>query len=133
MMYNGKYDPLTLDEAVSRSADVLEVFLNSDVECIRIGLCESENLHSNETYVAGPSHPSMGELVYGEIYYKKMCALLEGNALTPEIKFSVARGETSKAVGQKKRNITRISSQYGIEKVRVVERDDLSTYTVVLS
>ena len=133
MMARGEYCPLSLDEAVSRSADVLEVFLSSNVECIRIGLCESENLHSDETYVAGPSHPSMGELVYGEIYYKKMCALLDGITPATEITFAVPRGEISKAVGQKKRNINRITEKYGIGNVRVVERDGLPHYTVVLS
>jgi len=132
MMAKGEYQPLSLDEAVSRSADILEVFLNSNIECIRIGLCESENLHSDETYISGPSHPSMGELVYGEIFYKKMCALLDGINPAVAITFGVSRGETSKAVGQKKRNINRICEKYSIRKVRVIERDDISPYTVVL-
>ena len=133
MLARGEYSPLTLDEAVSRSADILEVFLNSDVECIRIGLCDSENLHSDKTYVAGPSHPSMGELVYGEIYYKKMCALLEDSTERYKIEFLVPRGETSKAVGQKKRNIQRLKEKYGIKSAHVTEREDLPPYTVVLS
>lgn len=133
MMARGEYHPLAGDDAVSRSADVLEIFLDSGVDCIRIGLCESENLHSDKTYLAGPSHPSMGELVYGEIYYKKMCALLDGAALRDEVIFTVPRGETSKAVGQKKRNVNRICKKYGIRKARVTEKNGLPPYTVVLS
>ena len=133
MMARGEYVPLTLDEAVSRAADVLEVFLESDVECIRIGLCESENLHSDETYVAGPVHPSIGELVYGEIYYKKMCNLLDGADSRDEVIFTVSLGETSMAVGQKKRNVQRIIEKYGIGKVHVTEKDGLPPYTVELS
>ena len=112
---------------------MLEVFLESDVECIRIGLCESENLHSDETYVAGPVHPSIGELVYGEIYYKKMCNLLDGADSRDEVIFTVSLGETSKAVGQKKRNVQRIIEKYGIGKVHVTEKDGLPPYTVELS
>ncbi len=132
MMLRGEYTPLTLDDAVRRSADVLEVFLESGVDCLRIGLCENENLHSDGAYLAGPNHPSLGELVYGEIYFKKLCQRLDGISAN-QVKISVPRGEVSKAIGHRKRNTLRIKEKYGIAKLVFEESDDLPLYTIAVT
>ena len=51
---NGEYIPLSLEEAIERSANVLKVFSKYNIPCIRIGLCDSENLHSEKTFVTVP-------------------------------------------------------------------------------
>ncbi|MBQ8474493.1 MAG: radical SAM protein, partial [Clostridia bacterium] len=43
MAERGEYIPLTLEEAVERSADVYEIFLSHNVKCLKIGLHENEN------------------------------------------------------------------------------------------
>ena len=105
-MLCGEYRPLTLEEAVERSAAVLDIFERNGVRCLRIGLCESENLHSDTSYAAGPNHPSLGELVYGEVYYRRICAVLDAHLPRPgsSLTIAVARGDLSMAVGQKRRN-----------------------------
>ncbi len=132
MMFRGEYTPLTLDDAVRRSADVLEIFLDAGVDCLRIGLCENENLHSDGAYLAGPNHPSLGELVYGEIYYKKLCRELDGGA-TKHITVDVPRGEVSKVIGHRKRNTLRIKEKYGIDKLVFKESDDLPLYNIAVT
>ena len=129
MTLAGAYRPLTLDEAVSRSAAVLDVFVRKDVPCLRIGLCESENLHTDSTYFAGPNHPSLGELVSGELYYQRICAGLdecppENGSLT----IAVARGDVSMAVGQKRRNKIRIENKYRVKSVKFIEKENLTRY-----
>ncbi len=135
MTIRGEYIPLTLDEAVERSSAVFDVFLKHGVDCLRIGLCDSENLHSEETYFAGPNHPAMGELVYGEIYYKKICEIIEKTegSIPSEITLYVPKGEISKASGHKQRNKYRIKEKYGIKNIVFVESENMAIYTASLS
>ena len=135
MTVRGEYHPLTLDEAVARSAAVLDVFVRHGVPCLRIGLCESENLHSDETYFAGPNHPSLGELVSGELYYNRICAALDeyppvkGSTVT----VSVPRGDISMAVGQKRRNKIRIEIKYSVKSVKFIEKDNFTRYNIEIN
>ena len=132
MMNRGEYSPLSEEEAVQRSADVLEVFLRRGVDCIRIGLCDSENLHGTE-YAAGPNHPSLGELIEGEIYFRRISAIMDSLPEIPEIcTVYVPDGEISKAVGQKRRNKIRIEYKYNVKKVKFVEKSSLTRYNILL-
>ena len=127
LTYDGKYVPLTIEEAVCRSAAVLEVFLKHKVPCIRIGLCDSENLHSDDTFVAGPSSPSIGEMVKSKMYFNKICKMLgadrkyNGHSLIIEC----GKGYVSQVVGNKRKNIVEIKNQFGIKNVTVKERSEL--------
>ncbi len=135
MMHCGQYVPLSLEEAVQRSAAVLEVFAGYGVECLRIGLCESENLHSDESFVAGPNHPSLGELVYGEVYYRVLCRELD-KIPTPEIHsfaVEVPTGDLSMAIGQKKRNKIRIENKYQIKNIKFIENSALTRYNIMIA
>lgn len=132
MTVRGEYTPLTIEEAVERSAAALEVFVENNVHCLRVGLCESENLHSDAAF-AGATHPSLGELVFGELYYRRICALLDKRRSTGELNVYVPRGDLSMAIGQKKRNKIRIENKYCVKSVKFIEKDDLSRYNIRIS
>lgn len=134
MARNGEYTPLSLDEAVSRGADVLDVFLERGVKVIRIGLCASENLASDTTYYAGPNHPAIGELIENELYFKKICRLLDEKPLPPrgELLVYVSPGAVSKAVGQSRRNVKRLISKYGFSSVKTRALASLSGYDIAV-
>lgn len=105
MREHGTYSPLSVDEAVSRSTDVLEIFETAGVDCLRIGLCDSELLHSSEHYSAGPAHPAMGELVRGELWRRRISSALKERSCSRErIVIEVPRGALSAAIGQKRIN-----------------------------
>lgn len=111
---NGKYTPLTVDEAVRRTAQILDVFISSDIDILRVGLCENEGLHLDDGIYAGAFHPSLGEMCFGEYYYNKIINSLSGSDI-PEnsiIEISVAPSFLSKAVGHRKMNKTRLSELY---------------------
>ena len=134
MTVRGEYVPLTLEEAIERSADVLQIFVSHNVECLRIGLCESENLHSDKTYFAGPNHPSLGELVYGEIYYRVISSEIEKKGLRDanKLQISVPRGDISMAIGQKRKNLLRIQKKYNINNIKFIEKDEEKRYNIIL-
>ncbi len=152
MTASGEYVPLTVEEAVKRSATVLEIFEEKGVNCIRIGLCESENLHSDRAYVAGPNHSAMGELVMGRVFFNRMCRQIEkflsdeGLPLSLElaneeekkklasVKLEIAcpKGAVSKIVGNKRENKMKILEKYGIKCVKAVEKNDLLGYNIMI-
>ena len=70
-MLDHGYTPLTLDEAVSRCADLLSLFAERRIKVLRVGLCASENLTSDcggSAVIAGDYHSAVGELAYNELY-----------------------------------------------------------------
>ena len=130
MTYDGEYTPLSLDDAISRSAKVLSLFIDAGVDVIRIGLQASEGLESQDSYVAGPNHPALGELIIGEYYYEKIIKILSEAkvAFDEHITILVRPGSLSKAIGQNAKNKTRLKAVY--ENIRFAESDGLNEYEV---
>lgn len=131
LCFDGIYSPLSLDEAVFRSKEVAKIFINNNVDILRIGLCASENLISDETYFDGPNHSALGELVYGEVYYDLLCSEIEksridGGALIIEAPV----GSSSKIIGQKKKNTERLEKKYGISSVKIIENREMPIYKI---
>ncbi len=134
MTERGEYLPLTLDGAVARTAAALSVFDGHGVPCIRVGLCDSENLHSDETYVAGPNHSAVGELARGHLFFLSMCDQLDGagDVRGKDVRFFVAPGTVSMAVGQRKMNVTEIKNKYGVKSVKILENAEILRYNISL-
>jgi len=128
MADRGEYQMLALDDAVFRSKEVLKVFKEHDVECIRIGLCASDNL-SDETQVkGGANHAALGELVEGELCYDIMRELVQtltnGKDLSGKtLEFSVPIGELSKSIGQNSRNKKRLFEEFKPKKITIIEKN----------
>ncbi len=127
MAERGEYPMLSVEDAVERSKEVLKIFESRDVECIRIGLCASDNLGDESLVLGGANHPSLGELVMGETYFDRMCAdadrLIKVAQDEGTICFSVPRGELSKAIGQKGKNKIRLQERYKPFKIEIKEKD----------
>lgn len=85
----GLYAPLTLEEAVEQSAHAYAELTGAGVKVIRIGLQPDAELCAPGNIVAGPFHPSMGELV-------KSRALR--NRLTPQLQRLADAGARSVAI-----------------------------------
>ena len=125
------YNPISLSDAVERSARVLEIFDRNNIEVIRIGLCASDNLSSADKYYGGPNHPALGELVEGRLYYNRIRRNLfkddsnKGNLLT----IYVAKGCISKATGQRRINAEMLREEFGYLDVRFKEDPTLSGYS----
>ena len=129
---DNKYTPLSIEEAVIRSRDVLDVFVKNSVECIRIGLCESDNLHSEEKLFAGPNHPSRGEMVKSALYLKKIeDCLTDHKGKYMEIR--CPKGAISQVIGNKRKNIDYLKSNYGFKIIKVIEDSDLSLFNLKIT
>ena len=134
MLGGGEYTPLSIDDAVRRSAEVLYYLTSCGVRVIRIGLCSSENLSSDTTYLAGPNHPALGELVEGRIYYdrvREQTYKVTASGATASV--SVPRGELSKAIGQKRCYKEMLIKEFGFKDIRYSESDALAPYEISFS
>ncbi|MBR2380933.1 MAG: radical SAM protein [Clostridia bacterium] len=135
MMQSGVYTPLSNEEAVERTKEALKIFVENDVPCIRVGLQSSENL-SDEAYVAGgANHSAIGEMAMSALYLDKICAELDKidkEKMPQNIDILCARGEISKIVGQKRKNIEKICQKYAIKRVKVLEKSELLSYNIII-
>ena len=126
MAARGEYRMLDIEDAVFRSKEVLKVFKANGVECIRIGLCASDNLGDLEKVMGGANHPALGELVLGEERYdllrsvlceKRKSESLDGKVAT----LTVPKGEISLTVGQCGRNKKRIIEEFNLKDLKIKE------------
>ncbi len=130
MTERGEYTPLSVEEAVTRMARVLDVFDRYGTLCLRAGLCESPNLHDEASYLAGPNHPAIGELARSALLYGRMeASLKERDSLQGKsLVWEVPRGSASLAAGQNRQNLHRLYENYGIKNVKILENDALLGY-----
>lgn len=130
----GEYAPLSVDDAVERSASVLSLFVDAGIPVIRIGLCSSENLSSEDKYFAGPNHPALGELVESRLYLKRITEKIESGEIRPSsVRIHIPRGATSKAIGQKRENKRRLREHFGFDRLTFIEEESLPEYNVEIS
>lgn len=109
--YNeGIYVPPTLDASVTLCAELLSMFQNESVEVIRLGLHSIEQ----SSFVAGPWHPSFGELVKSKIYLDEILVELKekGNYI-----IKVNPKDVSKVIGQKRANLEALKTKGYILRV----------------
>lgn len=101
---NGEYTPQSISDAAELCSYLLELFDRNNINVIRLGL------HSinEDSFVAGPWHPSFSELCWNRIYYKKILNELKDKA---NYTVFVAKGEISKAVGQNRVNLINLKEQ----------------------
>lgn len=97
---SGEYMPQELYEAVNLCADLKQMFDDKNISVIRMGLMSSDNINPENDVVAGPYHPSFGELVKSEIYFRKLIKSVDGDCSV-----QVNPREISTFVGNNKSNI----------------------------
>ena len=124
MADRGEYKMLEIEDAIYRSKEVLKIFNSHGVECIRIGLCASDNLGDLQKVKGGANHPAFGELVLGELHYDKMRELLLGISAKMSIegksfKIVVPPRELSRAIGQNGRNRKRLIEEFKLEDLKI--------------
>lgn len=126
MVKSGSYLPLTLADAVKRSAEVLKIFWNHNIPCIRVGLCAGEDFSSADKVMAGPNHAALGELVWNEIYYEKLVASLSQKSLLGRnVLLQFPAREVSKYVGQHQCNVDRLLRETNTRIQKIVGQKNL--------
>ena len=127
MAQHGEYEPLSVKEAVERTAPVLQFFRARALPCIRVGLCATESLTSPDAVYAGPNHPALGEMILGECLYQKVKeTVLQAGLAGQGILLEVPPKELSATVGQHRHNIEKLQRETGATVHRVVACEGLT-------
>lgn len=106
LMANGEYHPLTVEEAVQLTAPLIPFFEEKGVRVIRVGLHASRELE--RSLLGGGYHPAFRELCESELFLReilKKARFLSGKRL----RLTLSPREVSKAVGQKRGNLRKLS------------------------
>lgn len=122
---SGEYTPPTLESAVELCAGLLPMFEDKGIRVIRLGLHSGGDVEGN--FVAGMYHPAFRELCESKIYFQNAVKMLDGKEKGEKI-LVVARGCTSKMVGQRKANLD-LLKEMGFDCI-VKEKDGLCKYEV---
>lgn len=127
---NGLYQPLSLSAAVSICADMLLLFQYNNIPVIRIGLQPNQDLNCPETMLAGPYHPSFGELVEQHIFCLQARELLNNVQITtslPEpVRLLVNPRDMSRMIGQHRLNVLHLEKEYNLQLLQVIAAADIN-------
>ena len=94
----GRYQPLTVEEAVEWCKDLYSFFQSVGITVLRMGLHPTKDLREGEHLLAGPFHISFKELVLTSLWRDRIAAQIaeEGRA---DVTVIVPPGEINYAVG----------------------------------
>ncbi len=98
-----KYNPLTLEQAINWTKQILPLFEEAGISVIRVGLHPSDGLLSGDELIAGPFHPAFKELVMTSIWNDLLASILP-DGLNNNIEIHVPAKEINYAIGHKSVN-----------------------------
>lgn len=101
-----EYRPLSLERAVSLMARARTMLEDHQIKVIRVGLQPTAELE--QQLIAGPYHPSFGELVNSRCWYRKIRPLLVRAGRTRTVKLTIGDRDYSALAGQRRENLTRL-------------------------
>lgn len=123
---HGKYQPLSLEDAISRVADLVPLFIEAGVKILRIGLHPSEGLLDKTSLVAGPFDVSFGEMVFSEIWKRLFSKMTFPNNRKNLLTLTTANGMRNPAIGHRAMNKTMLLESF--RKVVFNESADLKGF-----
>lgn len=117
---SGRYRPLTIREAVVRCAYLKIIFeYQSKIKIIRTGLQASDFLEQPGTILAGPYHPSFGEMVDSYLFYIMIARVLE-TTYTERLVIHYHPKDHSKLRGIRNWNILQLNAEFNIQKMDLI-------------
>lgn len=119
MWQRGEYREHTVEDAVRVCARILPLFEEAGIPVIRLGLNPTEELSSGEA-AGGAYHSALGELVKSRVMLERARALLAESTPGSRVTLGTAERTLSQAIGQKKENLRRLRSEYGLADIKVV-------------
>ena len=121
--YNSnEYIPLTIDQAVERSKKIMELFNKKNVEVIRLGLQNTDEISDPNSeksqVIAGPYHPAFRQLVEDSIWYDKIVEEIKKvNAKVMKVKIIANKNDVNNIIGHKKENVLKLKDMYEVDVI----------------
>ena len=132
MWHAGKYREHTVEDAVRVCAKLAPLFGAADVPIIRLGLNPTDELSGGDA-VGGAYHPALGELVCARVMLNKARKLLAGAEPGAAVTLGVNKSDVSKMIGQHRKNIEALKSEFSFVDVRVKPADVKKNEIILLA
>ena len=130
----GRYKPLDLAGAVSLCRLALEKFSLAGIRIIRFGLHMTDEMRKSGALIAGPVHPSLGDLAQADFFYHKILAALKDiPGAVKKIHFLLSPCDVAAFRGSANSRLAFLQSLYPastviIDTARFFNRGDISVY-----
>lgn len=117
----GRYHPLSLEEAVTLTKGALRRFQQAHIPVIRVGLQPTASLEAPGTIVAGPYHPAFRQLAESSLLYERAVDLLTAfpHQGSKSLTFLVSPRDISTFYGQGGHTIAKLREAFGLDEIRV--------------
>lgn len=135
--HEGGYAPLELGDAVTICKEMYLRFVAAGIPVIRMGLQTGEELRREGSVVAGPFHPSFGELVQQDLFCDQARNLLGDYmrriGLQAELLLWVNPRDLSLMTGQYRKNISFLTEYFGMKSLLVKTDPDIERLGIGIS
>ena len=118
----GKYQPLSLVQAVETCKELVRMFADKNIEIIRVGLQNTDEITEPNTpeseVVAGPYHPAFRQLVESSMWYDAIIGKIKKlNVKVKEVEVTVNPIDANNVIGHKKENILKLKDTYDVDLI----------------
>jgi histone acetyltransferase (RNA polymerase elongator complex component) len=126
LLRSGRYNPLSLNEAVDWCKASKKRFDRASIPVIRMGLQPTTTLEEPGRIVAGPYHPAFGQLVNSAIWREKISpALRKASLKSPRLVIQAPSHQLSEIRGHHNYNITGWLRELKLTSLATVASDQL--------
>ncbi len=117
-----EYTPLTLEQAIERSKNVYYLFRKKNIEVIRIGLQNTDEIDDPKSQksqvLAGPFHPAFRQLVESRMWYDSIEERIKKmNFKVKKAEILINKDDMNNVIGNKKENIRRLKKFYDVDVI----------------
>nr|WP_278183721.1 radical SAM protein [Ruminiclostridium cellulolyticum] len=133
LYYDGRYQPLTIEEAVDISAELLDIYEKHRINVIRIGLQPTDNISESGEIVAGPFHPAFRQLVESRLALTRMRQYIIDYGLDKlsDIVIECNPKLVSNIIGQKRMNIHTLKNEFNFKNIRIMEKLNVEKFLIM--
>ncbi|MHB8065173.1 MAG: elongator complex protein 3 [Ruminiclostridium sp.] len=133
MYLDGRYQPLTVEEAVDICAELLAIYEENNINVIRIGLQPTKSISENGEVEAGPFHPAFRQLVQSRLLLNKIIQYIKSNNLgdLTDIVIECSLKDVSNVIGQKKENIILLKSLFSFKNITIKTNNDVKSFNIL--
>jgi histone acetyltransferase (RNA polymerase elongator complex component) len=131
--HEGRYQPLSLDQAVARTAGLYRFFRARRIPVIRTGLQATRDLAPGGAVVAGPHHPAFGQLVQSACFRQALLVALRQTPIAGRaVTMRVHPRSLARLRGHRNETIARLKAEFGWQCVEVKPHDSLPEDAILL-
>ncbi len=117
-----KYEPLTIVQAVEICKNLVRMFVDKNIEVIRVGLQNTDEISSPENkeseVVAGPFHPAFRQLVESAMWYDAIVEKIKKlNVKVKEVEVTINPIDVNNVIGHKRENISKLKEIYDVDLI----------------